>query len=102
MDKKITPVIVGSPVGSIAIAAAKSQLKPQILVCDPEKPVSFFDPPENELIVENRYILENLPDHHIIGDNQLPNIIGDNQLPMSQRSYGWYNKFSKNNIHKKR
>ena len=93
MDKKFTPVIVGSPVGSIAITASKSQLKPQILVCDPEKPVSFFEPPENNIAIKFFNSDDILLDCHTLVDDQ---------LPMSQRSYGWYNKFSKHNIYKQR
>ena len=40
----------------------------------------------------------------IISDNHMDyiDIENDDKLPMSKRSYGWYNKFSKNSVFKRK
>lgn len=40
----------------------------------------------------------------ILSDNHMDyfDIESDDKLPMSQRSHGWYNKFSKNNVFKRK
>lgn len=93
MDKKINPVIVTSPVGATLFASTISGIKTQVLICDSKKSVSLFDPLENNVAIRFFNSADILPDCHTLGDDK---------LPMSQRSYGWYNKFSKNNIYKKR
>ncbi len=93
MDKKNNPIIVTSPVGDTLFSSTISGIKTQVLVCDSEESASLFEPLDNNIVIKFFNSANILPDFHTLGDDQ---------LPMSQRSYGWYNKFSKNNIYKKR